>query len=200
LSDHSINSSGNESCFKDNSKDQSTLIEPHIVFYQQQWSDKLQGESLTRVLDELNFTSEDSGSNKTLATATLIKVESDSKDETIFEKAELKDSFKSPKSKTLLGKRSRCVEDTINAYFEFEPKLETKKATITKNLSWQCLNSEIKKEASLSSVTDKVAFSFRPRRREAKIDEKIESSSFNPRMNKSDSNLNISVQIQNSSR
>ena len=69
------------------------MIEPHIIFYQQQWSDKLQGESLTRVLDELNLTTEDSGSTKTLPTALLTKVDSNSKDETIFDKSELPDSF-----------------------------------------------------------------------------------------------------------
>jgi predicted transcriptional regulator len=53
----------------------------------------LQGESLTRVLDELNLTTEDSGSTKTLPTALLTKVDSNSKDETIFDKAELPDSF-----------------------------------------------------------------------------------------------------------
>jgi hypothetical protein len=71
---------------------------------------------------------------------------------------------------------------------------------MVKNLSWQCFNAGTKNEAGLSSETDKVAFSFRPRRREAKLDEKMESCSFSPRMKKSDSNLNISVQIQNSSR
>ena len=100
----------------------------------------------------------------------------------------------------MLGKRSRCVEDKVNAYFEFEPKLETKKNAMVKNLSWQCFNAGTKNEAGLSSETDKVAFSFRPRRREAKLDEKMESCSLSPRMKKSDSNLNISVQIQNSSR
>lgn len=100
----------------------------------------------------------------------------------------------------MLGKRSRCVEDTINAYFEFEPKKETKKVAITKNLSWQCLNSQIKTKESLTADSEKVAFSFRPRRREAKLDEKIESSSFSPRLTRSDNNVNISVQIQNSSR
>ena len=124
------------------SANESSLIEPHIHFYQQRWN--AQGDSLTRVLDELNLTTEDTGSSKNSPITTLTKVDSDnSKEETICEEqSDKKDSgdeeiLNVPKvetdAMTILGKRSRCVEDDLKLIFELEPPIQKK------NLSWQCL-------------------------------------------------------------
>jgi hypothetical protein len=91
-------SNSNDSC------QQSSVMEPNIVFYPQRGN-------LSKVLDDLNLT-EDSGSSTKPGPATLLtKVDSDCREEVLFVPKQ-KPQFKSPKViKTLLGKRERSDKD-----------------------------------------------------------------------------------------
>ena len=152
-------------------KDNSSLLEPNIVFYQQPCG-------LGKVLDDLSPTDDSGSSSRIMPSVGLSKVDYDLREEVILD-AKIKPVpakiFKSPKQRTLLGKRQRNeLEDELTKLFDESSELKG----LSKNLSHMGLNSRqnsFGKDHPLKSQSDgHLSFSFRPKRRVAKIQEKEE--------------------------
>ena len=71
-SDRSNDTSGNDSCFKDQSS--TSVLEPNIVFYQQNL-EAVKDETLSKFLDELNY-SDENFNNKIFPTTSIQKLDS----------------------------------------------------------------------------------------------------------------------------
>lgn len=160
----------NDSCQE---KDQSSLLEPNIVFYQQA--------QLGKVLDDLMPTDDSGSMSRILPSATLSKVDSDcSKEEVILEQLRVEQAsvpakiFKSPKPpRTLLGKRQRSdIDDELKKLFEESAEFKG----MSKNLSscYTDFKSDLagKTSPQKSSSDSHLSFSFRPKKRTAKLQDK----------------------------
>ena len=165
----------NDSCQE---KDSSSLLEPNIVFYQQANVGNVA--NLGRVLDDLTPTEESGSSLRTIPFATFSKVDSTSSKEDVLVKppkvvSEVAKIFKSPKQRTLLGKRNRSnIEDEINSLFEDSIELKRKPmSSLCFESKLDLTNRDVTSHQKVS-CEQQMNFSFIPKRRLTKMQDKEE--------------------------